>query len=251
MAGHSKWANIKHKKARVDAKRGKLWSKCSRAIMVAAKEGGPDPNANLNLRYAVDEAKAANMPKDTIQRAIDKGAGTGDDAVEFVAVRYEGYGPSGVAIMVDALTDNRNRTAPEMREIFTKAGGSLGATNSVAYLFEPKGLITVEEANATEEMLMEIAAEAGAEDVSLEDGTWTITTPPEALGDVKDALDAAQVSTESVERTMLPTNDAEVTGDDVSKVLKILDQLEDHDDVQKVYTNFNASEEDLARAGGG
>lgn len=251
MAGHSKWANIKHKKARVDAKRGKLWSKCSRAIIVAAKEGGPDPAANLNLRYAIDEAKAANMPKDTIQRAIDKGAGTGDDAVVYEHVRYEGYGPGGVAIMCDALTDNRTRTAPEMREIFSKHAGNLANTGAVSYMFESKGIIVIEGANATEELLMESAVEAGAEDVVLEDGAWTVTTSPEDFLTVKEAIEGANISIDSAEVTMLPTMTTTIAGDDVKKVLAILDKLEDHDDVQKVYTNLDASAEDLAAATAG
>jgi YebC/PmpR family DNA-binding regulatory protein len=250
MAGHSKWANIKHKKARVDQARGKLWSKCSRAIIVAAKDGGPDPESNLALRYAVEEAKAANMPKDTIKRAIEKGAGTGSDAVEYEAVRYEGYGPSGVAVMVDVLTDNRNRTAPEMREIFSKSGGNLGASGSVAYMFEAKGVVTIEEANATEELLMEIALEAGAEDISLEDGSWTVTTAPEDFLAVKQAIDEANVSVDSAELTMEPNMTATVAGADVGKVVRLLEKLDDHDDVQKVYTNLDASEEDLAAAAG-
>jgi YebC/PmpR family DNA-binding regulatory protein len=251
MAGHSKWANIKHKKARVDKARGKLWSKCSRAIIVAAKEGGPDPAANLTLRYAIDEAKAANMPKDTIQRAIDRGAGTGDDAVVYEHIRYEGYGPGGVAIMCDTLTDNRNRTAPEMREIFSKHNGNLAASGAVAYLFEPKGVITVEEANATEELLMETAVEAGAEDIALEDGTWSITTSPDDFLAVKEAVEAANIPIDSAELTMIPASTTTITGGDVAKVLRILEKLDDHDDVQKVYTNLDASAEDLAAAEAG
>lgn len=248
MAGHSKWANIKHKKARVDAKRGKLWSKCSRAIIVAAKEGGGDPAANLALRYAIEEAKAANMPKDTIQRAVDKGAGTGDDAVQYEHVRYEGYGPGGVAIMADCLTDNRNRTAPEMREIFSKHAGNLANSGAVAYMFESRGVITIEEPNATEELLMETAVEAGAQDIALEEGSWTVTTNPEDFIAVKEAVEAASISIESAEITMLPNTTTTIAGADVGKVLTILDKLEDHDDVQKVYTNLDASAEDLAAA---
>jgi YebC/PmpR family DNA-binding regulatory protein len=250
MAGHSKWANIKHKKARQDAKRGKAWSKASKAIMVAAKHGGPDPDANLQLRYAIEEAKAVNMPKDNIQRAIEKGAGLGNDGADFEAVRYEGYGPAGVAVIVDCLTDNRNRTAPDVRSIFTKAGGNLGTSNSVAFMFEAKGLITIEADRATEEQLMEIGLEAGAEDVSEEDDTWSITTSVEDYIAVKEAIDAAGIETSSAELTMIPTNDAVISGEDVAKVLRLIDTLEDHDDVQKVYTNMDASAEDLAAAAG-
>jgi YebC/PmpR family DNA-binding regulatory protein len=248
MAGHSKWANIKHKKAREDAKRGKVWSKCSKAIMVAAKHGGPDPASNLTLRYAVDEAKAANMPKDNIERAIKKGAGLDAGGADFEDVRYEGYGVGGVAVIVDCLTDNRQRTAPDVRSIFTKAGGNLGTSGSVAYIFEQKGLITLDETAATEEQLMEIALDAGAEDVALDDGVWTITTGPTEYLDVKEALDAAGLEPSSSELTMIPSTTVNLAGDDVDKIIRLIDALEDHDDVQKVYTNMDASVEDLERA---
>mgnify|MGYP001139951889 CR=1 FL=1 len=250
MAGHSKWANIKHKKAREDAKRGKVWSKCSKAIMVAAKHGGPDPDANLSLRYAIEEAKAANMPKDNIERAIAKGAGLTGEGDDYEEVRYEGYGPAGVAVIVDCLTNNRQRTAPDVRSMFSKAGGNLGTSNSVAFMFESKGLIVLDEDQATEERLMELALEAGAEDVALEDGSWSITTAPEDFITVKEAIDDAGIETSSAELTMIPTNDAVVAGEDVAKVLRLIDTLEDHDDVQKVYTNMDASAEDLAAAMG-
>ncbi len=248
MAGHSKWANIKHKKAREDAKRGKIWSKCSRAIIVAAKNGGPDPAANLTLRYAIDEAKSANMPKDNIERAIAKGAGLDNDGANYEEVRYEGYGPSGVAVIVDCLTDNRQRTAPDVRSLFTKAGGNLGTSGSVAFMFEQKGIITLPESAATEEQLMEIALDAGAEDIALEDATWSITTAPEDFITVKDAIDNAGIETDTAELMMIPTNDAQVAGEDVAKVIRLIDNLEDLDDVQKVYTNMDASAEDLAAA---
>jgi YebC/PmpR family DNA-binding regulatory protein len=243
MAGHSKWANIKHRKARVDAARGKLWSKCSRAIIVAAKEGGPDPAANLALRYAVEEAKAANMPKDTIERAIKKGAGElGGQSYEHV--RYEGYGPGGVAVIADCLTDNRNRTAPEMRTIFGKHDGNLGASGCVAYMFEPRGLITIDAADAPgEDRLMELALEAGADDVELDDGVWTIATAPTDLLHVKESLEEAGLKLGSSEQTMLPQNTVAVTGRDAEKVLALLEALDDHDDVQKVYANFDLVEE--------
>ena len=246
MAGHSKWANIKHKKARMDAKRGKAWSKCSKAIMVAAKEGGGDPASNLRLRYAVEEAKAANMPKDTIERAIKKGSGELGGA-KFESVRYEGYGAAGVAVIVDTLTDNRNRTAPEMRDIFKKAGGNLGATGCVSYNFETKGIIVIEEEHTSEDQIMELAIEAGAEDVSL-DGAWTVTTDPADFLTVKEAIDTAEIQTLSAEVTMIPNSMQEVTGEDVAKVIRLIDNLEDNDDVQKVYSNLDASEEDIAAA---
>lgn len=249
MAGHSKWANIRHKKAKVDAKRGKVWTKCSRAIIVAARNG-PDPDMNIALRYAVDEAKAANMPKDTIARAIARGAGTGDDAVEYEEIRYEGYGPGGVAIIADVLTDNRTRTAPEMRLIFNRHGGNLGATGCVSYNFESKGVITLDEETISEDKLMELALEAGAEDVALEDGVWTVTTDPTQYLQVKEAIEQAGLEILSSEVTMIPNTTTMVTGNDVASVIKLIDALEDHDDVQKVYTNLDASPEELAAAMG-
>ncbi len=250
MAGHSKWANIKHRKARVDKLRGKLWSKCARAIIVAAKNGGPDPAANLTLRYAIDEAKAANMPKDTIERAVKKGAGELEGA-SYENIRYEGYGPAGVAVMIDVLTDNRTRTASEMRLLFGKFGGNLGASGCVGYLFEQKGQITLEkDAAPPEERLMELAIEAGAEDVSLEGDAWIITTAPDDFLQVKDALAGAGIETAGAQLTMIPTNTVDVRGEDAARTLKLLDGLEEHDDVQKVYANCDIPEEILAAHGG-
>lgn len=248
MAGHSAWSNIKHRKARVDAARGKHWTKCARALMVAARDGGPDPDANASLRYAIDDARSYNMPKDTIQRAIDKGAGTGADAATFESVRYEGYGPCGVAIIADALTDNRARTAPEMREIFSRAGGNLGTSGSVAYMFEAKGVIMLAKKEATEDKLMEITLEAGAEDITLEGDSWVVTTAATSLMGVRSALEAAGLTVDSGELLMQPTVTTKVEGEDVAKVLKLLEKLEDNDDVQKVWCNFEASEADLAEA---
>lgn len=247
MAGHSKWANIKHRKARQDAAKGKTWSKCSRAIIAAARSGGADPAMNLTLRYAVEEAKAANMPKDTIERAIKKGAGEGADGVNYETVRYEGYGPGGIAVIADALTDNRNRTAPEMRTIFGKFGGNLGATNCVAYLFEPRGVLTVDAAGAPDEdRMIELALEAGAEDATQDDGVWSVTTAPADFILVKDALEAAGLSCSSAELTMIPGNTVAVAVSDAGKVLRLIDALEDHDDIQKVYTNAEIPDEALA-----
>lgn len=246
MAGHSKWANIKHRKARVDAAKGKIWSKCSRAIIVAAKQGGADPEMNLALRYAIDEAKAANVPKDNIERAIKKGAGETGGA-DYEDVRYEGYGPAGVAIIADVLTDNRNRTAPEMRAIFGKYGGNLGATGCVSYMFEQKGVITIDDENSPgEEQLMEIALEAGAEDVEHEQGMWTVTTTPSDYLPVREAIEQAGITMTSSALTMVPGNTVLVSGSDASKVLRLMDALEDHDDVQKVHANFDIPEEELA-----
>lgn len=239
MAGHSHWANIKHKKAAVDAKRGKAWSKLVKAIMVTAKHGGPDPDANISLRFAIIEAKGANVPKDTIERAIKKGAGElGSDSFE--AIRYEGYGPSGVAVIVDALTDNRARTAPDLRAVFSKYGGNLGATGCVAFNFEHKGVIAIEEGKVGEDRLMEIALEAGAQDVQHEEGGWIVTTAPTDFLAVKDALDNAGIETASAELTLDPVNTVKVAGDDAVKLRKMIDALEDNDDVQKVYTNLDA-----------
>jgi len=247
MAGHSHWANIKHKKAKTDAKRGKVWGKCAKAIMVAAKNGGPDPAANLTLRYAIEEARAANMPRDTIERAVKKGAGElGADAYE--SIRYEGYGPGGVAVIVDALTDNRTRTVGEVRLAFTKFGGNLGASGCVAYLFEQKGQFTLPEEKATEEKIMSAALEAGADDAWLDEGVWTITCPPTDFIAVKEALEAAGLETDSSEITMIPGTLTEVTGDAVAKAVRLIDALEDNDDVQKVYTNMDASAEALEAA---
>jgi YebC/PmpR family DNA-binding regulatory protein len=239
MAGHSHWANIKHKKAAVDAKRGKAWSKLVKAIMVTAKHGGPDPDANISLRFAIIEAKGANVPKDTIDRAIKKGAGElGSDSFE--SIRYEGYGPSGVAVIVDALTDNRARTAPDLRAVFSKYGGNLGATGCVAFNFEHKGVIAIEEGKVGEDRLMEIVLEAGAQDVQHEEGGWIVTTAPTDFLAVKDALDNARIDTASAELTLDPVNTVKVGGDDAVKLRKMIDALEDNDDVQKVYTNLDA-----------
>ncbi|MEM8737010.1 MAG: YebC/PmpR family DNA-binding transcriptional regulator [Planctomycetota bacterium] len=246
MAGHSKWANIKHRKGRQDAKRSKEWSKCSRAIIVAAKNGGGDPAMNLALRYAIDEAKAANMPKDTIQKAVDKGAGGGEGA-NYEELRYEGYGPAGVAVMLDLLTDNRNRTASEIRHLFEKYNGNLGATGCVAYMFEQKGEIYLEKPRATEETLMEIALEAGAEDIEDHDEAWRIVTAPADYRRVRDALEAAGLEPDSASLAMVPDNTVDVAGGDVQKVLNFTEAIEDHDDVQKLHANFEISDEEMAK----
>ncbi|MFA9479078.1 YebC/PmpR family DNA-binding transcriptional regulator [Phycisphaerales bacterium AB-hyl4] len=247
MAGHSKWANIKHKKARQDAKKGKMWSKCSRAIIVAAKAGGPDPAANLTLRYAIDEAKAANMPKDTIENAIKKGSGAAGGA-DYERVVYEGYGPGGVAVMLDILTDNRNRTAPEVRKLFEKCGGNLGASGCVSYLFQPKGEVFVTKTGpgTEEEAVMEAALEAGAEDVADAGESWQVLSEPNDCLAVREALEAAGMTVESAHVTMVPDNTINVTGRDAEKLLTLIDGLEDHDDVQKVYANFEIPDDQMA-----
>ncbi len=244
MAGHSKWANIKHKKARNDAKRGKQWSKCSRAIIVAAKIGGPDPDANLTLRYAIEEARAANMPKDTITNAIKKGAGEQGGAA-FESVIYEGYAPHGVAVMLDILTDNRNRTAGDIRKIFERGGGNLGASGCVSYLFEPKGQLMVGR-DVDEDALMETAVDHGAEDVVDETDHWQVlTAPPEFLA-VRQAIEEAGMSVESARIEQIPTTTVTCTGDAARKVLRLLENLEDHDDVQKVHANLEVPEDEMA-----
>ena len=236
MAGHSKWANIKHKKAKVDAQRGKLWTKLIREITVAARLGGGDPNDNPRLRAAVDTGLSANMPRDTIDRAITRGAGGGEgtDPDELV---YEGYGSAGVAILVEAMTDNKNRTVAEVRHAFNKYNGNLGTDGSVAYLFKRRGVLSYAP-GADEEQLMEAALEAGAEDLEMEDdGAATVLTTFESFGKVVDSLRAAELAPDNAEVTMLPDNTIECSEDDALKVLRLIEALEELDDVQNVYSN--------------
>ncbi|MBK7405232.1 MAG: YebC/PmpR family DNA-binding transcriptional regulator [Phycisphaerales bacterium] len=250
MAGHSKWANIKHRKAAVDKKRGKIWSKCSRAIMAAARAGGGDPATNLSLRYAIDEARYANMPKDTIQRAVDKGSGAGGGEA-FETISYEGYGPNGVAVIVDALTDNRARTAPDVRSVFAKYGGNLGATGCVGYMFDTRGRILVA-GTLPEERVMEAALEAGADDVAAPEpseddpGVWTILTTPADFANVKDAIEQAGLEIVDAEIAKIPGNTVLLASDDARKLLNMIEALEDNDDVQKVYTNADIPDDVLA-----
>lgn len=246
MAGHSKWANIKHRKARQDAVRGKAWSKCSRAIIVAAKDGGGDPDMNLSLRYAIDEAKAANMPKDTIEKAIKKGSGELGEGANYEEIRYEGYGPGGVAIIIDCLTDNVNRTAPEMRLLFEKAGGNLAKPGAVSYGFSSKGLFLIETSKVTEEKLMEIAIDAGAEDVVEADGAWEVTTEPADFLTVKETLEKAGIEPDSAQLTMIPANIVVCNAKIGERVLRLLDAIEENDDVQKVYSNAEIPDEVMA-----
>ncbi len=247
MAGHSKWANIKHRKAAQDAKRGKLFTKLIREITVAARLGGPETEDNPRLRAAVDKALGSNMPKDTIERAIKRGAGE-DDGTQYETLRYEGYAPGGVAIMVDCLTDNRNRTVSEVRHAFSKHGGNLGTDGSVAYLFSHQGVISFAP-GTDEESLMEVALEAGAEDIVTEDdGSVEVLTTPEAFYAVRDALRDAGHEPEQAEVTQRPATTVTLSGDDAEKALKLMDMLEDLDDVQNVYTNADFDEESLSRA---
>ena len=245
MAGHSHWAGIKHKKALVDNKRGRLWSKLSKAIIVAAKLGGGDPDANIRLRKAIDDAKAVSMPKDNIERAIKKGTGELDsDALEEIV--YEGYGPGGVAVMCEIMTDNRNRTAPELRSLFGKYGGNLGATGCVSYLFDRKGLF-VFAAGADEERITEVALEHGGDDVeSTDDGKLQVTCPPDAYQQLAEAFATAELTPEVSEVARIAQTEVEVDGGTARSVLRLLEALDDHDDVQNVSTNLSIPAEVLA-----
>ena len=245
MAGHSHWAGIKHKKALIDNKRGKIWSKISKAIMVAAKLGGGDPETNSRLRVPLADARAARMPKDNIERAIKKGTGelAGGDVEEVV---YEGYGPGGVAVMCEVMTDNRNRTAPEVRKLFEIHGGKLGATGCVAYLFERKGLVLISSDKTDEESLMELALEAGADDVKETEGRFEVTCEPEVFSDLSDALEAASIEVDVKQLTRIPNSTVDLDADSGRKILKLLEALDDHDDVQTVSANFNLPDEIMA-----
>jgi YebC/PmpR family DNA-binding regulatory protein len=243
MSGHSHWSGIKHKKAALDAKRGKVWSKLARMLIVAAKEGGGDPAANLALRYAIDKAKAANMPKDTIEKAIKKGTGK-LEGTNFEDVLYEGYGPSGVAIMVEALTDNRNRTVPEIKRIFEKHGGSLGTSGCVNWMFSKKGLITVNTSDADEEQLMEIALGAGAEDMQTNGDVYEITCDPNGYEQLKRTLTEKEIPIQVAEISMVPQNMVPINDKETArKVISLMEAIEDHDDVQNAYSNFDIPDE--------
>ncbi|MCP4833958.1 MAG: YebC/PmpR family DNA-binding transcriptional regulator [Phycisphaera sp.] len=236
MAGHSKWANIKHRKAAVDKKRSKIWSNCSRAVIVAARQGGGDPKFNTTLRYAIDDAKAANMPKDTIEKAIKKGTGE-IEGESYEPARYEGYGPGGVAIIADCLQSNANKTAPEIRFIFDKAGGNLGTQNSVSFGFTQEGVIILDAEKHTEDAVLEQALEVGAKDVTGGEGFVQVTTEPAEFLDIKESLAAAGFEFESSEITFTPSTTVELDVEGGRKVLRLIDALEDQDDVQKVYHN--------------
>lgn len=246
MSGHSKWHNIKIKKSKVDQQRGKLFSKIAREIIIAAKEGGADPAANMRLRAAIDRAREASMPNDNIQRAIGRGAG-GLEGASYEEVVYEGMAPGGVAVLVLAQTDNRNRTASEIRNIFTKAGGSLGA--SVGWLFEKKGLITIARASAPEDEVFAKAVEAGAEDMRTTSDEYEITTAPEDFAAVRRILEQARYALTSAEITMVPKSSVPLEGKEAHQVLRLMDALEDHDDVQHVYANFDIPDEVLQQVG--
>lgn len=247
MSGHSKWANIKHKKAKTDAKRGKVFTKLVKEIMVAAKVGGPDPSGNPRLRSAIDGAKAVNLPADNIERAVKKGAGE-LSGVTYEEGLYEGYGPGGVAVIVEYMTDNKNRTASEVRHAFTHSGGSLGSGGSVAYLFEKRSVFNFEMGAVSEERLMESALEAGAEDVvtNNDEKVFEVYAAPHDFFKVKTALDNADLKYASAEITMVPKTLVKVEGKVARQVLTMLETLEDLDDVQNVYANFDISDEDMA-----
>ncbi len=251
MSGHSKWATTKHRKAAQDKKRSALFSKLSRIITVAAKTGGdPNPENNATLAAAIEKAKAYSLPKDKIQTAIDKAFGAGADAANYEEVVYEGYGPAGIAIYVDALTDNRNRTAADVRSAFTRAGGNLGATGSVAFQFERKGQIAIEKAAAPdEEELLLLVADAGGEDIEEADEEWLVYTAPSDTMAVKNAIEAAGISTNGAEIVMEPVNTTAVSVEDAKKVLRLVDVLEEHDDIQNVYHTMELTPEIEAALG--
>ena len=251
MSGHSKWSSIKHKKGAADAKRGKLFSKLSRAIIVAAKEGGGDPANNLALQNAIEKAKSYSMPKDNIERAIAKGSGADADAQAFETVIYEGYGPEGVAVIVEALTDNRNRTAADVRHMFSKHGGNLGATGAVAWQFDRRGVVVVPSDGVDEEELLLVAADGGAEDIARDGDEFQVTSAPESLVAVREAIAAAGFSVDSAELMLVPKTTVAVEDEgEAKKILRLMDQLEDDDDVQDVYANFDIPERVLELVAG-
>ena len=244
MSGHSKWSSIKHKKGAADAKRGKLFSKLARALIVAAREGGADPAANLALQNAIEKARSYSMPKENIERAIARGSGADTAADSFEQVVYEGYGPSGVAILVEALTDNRNRTAADVRAAFAKHDGNLGGSGAVAWLFERHGVILVDADRADEDELTLAAAEGGADDVTRDGSTFQVTSAPEALVSVREAIEAARIPVESAELTMVPKTTVSLDEENAAKkTLRLIDALEESDDVQEVYANFDIPEQ--------
>ena len=250
MSGHSHWAGIKYKKAAIDAKRGKVWSKVARMIIVAARAGGGDPSANLPLRYAIDKAKAANMPKDTIEKAIKKGTGE-LGGVNFEEVHYEGYGPGGVAIVVEALTDNHNRTAPEIKRIFEKHGGSMGTSGCVNWMFSKKGVITVSTADSGEDELLEIALAAGADDMQNTGELFEITCDPAAYEQLKNTLEEKGIAITVAEISMVPQNTVPVSNAATArKIISLMEAFEDHDDVQNTYANFDIPDEIMSKVEG-
>ncbi len=251
MSGHSKWHSIKHQKGKADADRGRLFTRLAREIIVAAKMGGPNPDSNITLRAAITRARAISMPQDNITRAIARGAGGGESA-NYEDLTYEGYGPGGVAILVNCLTDNKQRTVSDVRAAFNKAGGRLAESGSVGYLFQPKGVIIVDPEVTTEDAVTEAAIEGGAEDVQpTDEGGFEITTDPKDLTAVMQALEDAKIAYSSSEQTMIPHTTVEVAGKEASQVMRLMDMLEDHDDVQNVFANFDISDSEMEAAQSG
>ncbi len=247
MSGHSKWHTIKHKKGALDAKRGKLFTKLIKEITVAARTGGGDVDANARLRKAVSDAKAGNMPNDTIARAIRRGTGE-EEGVNYEEITYEGYGPAGVAVMLDVVTDNRNRTVAEIRHVFGKNGGNLGESGSVRFMFEKRGYIVVDKAAKPEDELLELALDAGADDLRDDEDNFEILTAPENFDGVLTAVKGAGIEPQLAEVEMVPNTYVKLTGNDARQMLKLMEALEDHDDVQKVSANFDIDEADMATA---
>jgi YebC/PmpR family DNA-binding regulatory protein len=251
VSGHSKWSSIKHKKGAADAKRGKLFSKLSRAIIVAAKEGGGDPSNNLSLQNAIEKAKSYSMPKDNIDRAIAKGSGADADANAFESIVYEGYGPEGVAVIVEALTDNKNRTAADVRHMFAKNGGNLGTTGAVAWQFDRRAVLIVPAEGVDEEQLLLVAADGGADDVEQDGNVFEVTSAPEALASVRAAIEAAGMTVDSAELMLVPKVTVAVEDEAKARqVMRLIDALEDNDDVQDVYANFDIPEQVLEAVAG-
>jgi YebC/PmpR family DNA-binding regulatory protein len=247
MSGHSKWHSIKHKKGATDAKRGKLFTKFIKEITVAARTGGGDPDANARLRKAILDAKAGNMPNDTIDRAVRRGTGA-EEGVNYEEITYEGYGPGGVALLIESVTDNRNRTVAEIRHMFSKNGGNLGEAGSVGWLFEKKGYIVVDKAAKPEEELFEIAIEAGADDLREDGDNFEIITSPENFEKVQTAIKSAGIEPQMAEVSMLPQTYVKLEGSSAQQMLRLMETIEDHDDVQKVYANFDIDDADMAAA---
>src|SRR3989449_1640543 len=247
MSGHSKWHSIKHKKGALDAKRGKLFTKLIKELTVAARTGGGDPNGNARLRKAIADAKAGNMPNDTIDRAVRRGTGE-EGGVHYDEITYEGYGPGGVALLIEAMTDNRNRTVAEIRHIFSKNGGNLGELGSVGWMFEKKGYLVVDKKAKPEDQLFDIAIDAGADDIRDDEDNWEIITAPESFEAVQTAIKSAGITPQCAEVEMVPQNYIKLEGSQAGQMVKLMEALEDHDDVQKVSANFDMSEADMAAA---
>ncbi len=246
MSGHNKWSSIKHKKGKEDAKRGKIFTKLIRELSIAARAGGADPESNPRLRSAIAAAKSANMPKDNIARAIKKGAG-GEEGTDLEEIRFEGYGPAGVAILIETMTDNRNRTVAEVRHLLDKYNGKLGESGCVTWMFDKKGIVAINKEASDEDAVMEIALDAGADDVSDEGDVFEVLTSSEDFENVREAFEKKEIAYEMAELAMVPQTTVNLAGKEAKRMLKLLDMLEDQDDVQKIYTNFDISEEEMEK----